>query len=224
MISVIRPQLCSFLILVFIFQLQVLDQNKAKTKEYHLQLNNTSWELKSFCVHLPVELKNWLLGPRRGGSGPRNGRITWQQAGWLCPTNPTSETGKKSRFIASGGDVAGEAGGGRQGKASSGLRRYAGRRTSSWHPLFRMNNQLLTLHGSGGCIVWHQFLIAAGKKGRKSVPFFWWRDWLFCFVTNMSITSSALWSNLKSYIHLISNSLCKSSRVFLLFKRDYKGP
>ena len=41
-ICLIRPQLCSFLILVFIFQLQVLDQNKAKTKEYHLQLNNTS--------------------------------------------------------------------------------------------------------------------------------------------------------------------------------------
>ena len=85
-------------------------------------------------------------------------------AGWLCPTNPASETGKKSRFIASGGAVAGEAGGGGRGKASSGLRRYAGRRTSSWHPLFRMNNQLLTLHGSGGCIVWHQFLRAAGKK------------------------------------------------------------
>ena len=48
-------------------------------------------------------------------------------AGWLCPTNPASETGKKSRFIASGGDVAGEAGGGGQGKASSGLRRHAGR-------------------------------------------------------------------------------------------------
>ena len=41
-ICVIRPHLCSFLSMVFIFQLQVLDQNKAKTKEYHLQLNNTS--------------------------------------------------------------------------------------------------------------------------------------------------------------------------------------
>ena len=146
-------------------------------------------------------------------------------AGWLCPTNPASETGKKSRFIASGGDVAGEAGGGRQGKASSGLRRYAGRRTSSWHPLFRMNNQLLTLHGSSGCIIWHQFLIAAGKKTITSVSFFWWRDWWFCYVTNVAITSSEVtW---KYYVHiryLISNSLCKPSRVFLLFKKDYKGP
>ena len=32
-VCVIRPQLCFFLILVFIFQLQVLDQNKAKTQE-----------------------------------------------------------------------------------------------------------------------------------------------------------------------------------------------
>ena len=32
-ICVIRPQLCSFLILVIIFQLQIHDQNKAKTQE-----------------------------------------------------------------------------------------------------------------------------------------------------------------------------------------------
>ena len=32
-ICVIRPQLCSFLILVIIFQLQIHDQNKAETQE-----------------------------------------------------------------------------------------------------------------------------------------------------------------------------------------------
>ena len=104
MICLIRPPLCSFLKLVFIFQLQVLDQNKAKTQESAI--------LSTTKQHLTRVKK--LLRPSAGGVQKLTawsttrwlGAEKWANylaAGWLCPTNPASETGKKSRFIASGG-------------------------------------------------------------------------------------------------------------------------
>ena len=69
-------------------------------KESHWKAKPPSSDDPGFCLVVAdvQKLTVWSTD----GLGPRNGRITWQ-AGWVSSYAPPSETGKKSRFMASGG-------------------------------------------------------------------------------------------------------------------------